>query len=57
MGQGADGIRVMQCSPSSKYFQGMWDGVRTMLESLARGAATPEEAIAELETKLAVLAE
>lgn len=53
----ADGIRVMQCSPASKYFQGMWDGVRTMLESLARGAATPEEAIAELETKLAMLAE
>lgn len=57
MSLAADGIRVMQCSPSSKYFQGMWDGVRTMLESLARGAATPEEAIAELETKLAVLAE
>jgi multiple sugar transport system substrate-binding protein len=45
----APGIAIMQTSPASPNFEVMFSGVPTMLEKVVRGAATPDQAIKDLE--------
>jgi multiple sugar transport system substrate-binding protein len=51
----APGIATMQTSPASPHFEAMFSGVAAMAEKCMRGAATPAEAIRQLENDIAVL--
>ena len=50
-------IRQMRVSPASFVFQGMYDGLKTMFESVIRGVATPQEAMDNLEAQFKELAD
>ncbi|MDR1420342.1 MAG: sugar ABC transporter substrate-binding protein [Treponema sp.] len=51
----APGIAGMQTSPASPYFEAMFSGIASMEEKCIRGAATPAEAIRQLEGELTAL--
>lgn len=48
----ADGIKNLQVSPASDYANAMLQNLKIMYESVARGAATPEEAIQTMENTM-----
>jgi maltose-binding protein MalE len=47
----------MQTSPASPNFEAMFAGVPSMLEKCVRGAATPAEAVQQLEDDFKMLLE
>ena len=52
MAVGAEGIKTLQVSPSSDYANAMLQNLKTMYESVARQAATPEEAIQTMDATM-----
>ena len=52
MAVGAEGIKALQVSPSSDYANAMLQNLKTMYESVARQAATPEEAIQTMDATM-----
>lgn len=45
-------IKQLQVSPTSDYANAMFENLKTMYESVARGAAAPADAIAEMENTM-----
>lgn len=52
MAVAAEMIKVLQVSPASDYANAMVQNLKTMYESVARGVASPADAIAEMENTM-----